>query len=662
MALLLLFLQLNFIILISASNDIHPYQRFIVCKRLYTCGSLRGIGYPFWGGERPSFCGRKGFQLDCIDGHYTKIITFGDANDKRVFRVLDIIKGTNKMRLSPDGLWENACPVSFKNVTLAQSGDVSKNVIYVALSSSVSEINVYYGCSQWVARKHSQRSFTCLGKGGVRTEAFYADIASSSGIAECKVWINVPIEKSALLRLWRLDLTLPEALRKGFEVLYYRDMTLCSLCEASGGSCGSMDDVDSFQCYCSNGSSNLSCEGKRKSRIKLIIIGIKPNRTSNAGCSFAAVMAILLSGIVTLYIKWDYRLPQTNKIWRFNKCDKDLEILLKDYKSFAPRRFIYAEIKKMTDSFRHELGRGGFGIVYKGKLPEDDIQVAVKILKESKANGEDFINEVKSIGKTSHVNIVKLLGFCLDGSKQALVYEFMPNGSLEKFIDSDNSENLQIGWEKLYQISIGIARGLEYLHRGCNTRILHFDIKPHNILLDEDFCPKISDFGLAKQCNKKQSFISMVDPRGTIGYIAPEIVSRLIGGVSHKSDVYSYGIMVLEIVGGKKENVGAENSSEIYFPHCVYKQLEQDHLGLKDVMTDEEEVMVRKMMTVGLWCIQTNPSQRPSMGKVLQMLEGPIESLENPPKLHRKMYVPKNPANSSSESVLLSSFGINDTL
>ncbi|XWS34988.1 hypothetical protein CRYUN_Cryun21dG0085400 [Craigia yunnanensis] len=149
------------------------------------------------------------------------------------------------------------------------------------------------------------------------------------------------------------------------------------------------------------------------------------------------------------------------------------------------------------------------------------------------------MNEVASISRTSHVNIVTLLGFSFEGHRRALIYEFVPNGSLEKFIFQEKADR-PLKWETLYQIAVGIARGLEYLHRGCNTRILHFDIKPHNILLDDKFCPKISDFGLAKLCPKKESAISMTGARGTFGYIAPKVYSRNFGRVSHKSDLVDY--------------------------------------------------------------------------------------------------------------------------
>ena len=173
------------------------------------------------------------------------------------------------------------------------------------------------------------------------------------------------------------------------------------------------------------------------------------------------------------------------------------------------------------------------------------------------------------------------------------------------------------------------------MYRGCNTRILHPDIKPHNILLDADLCPKIADFGLAKLYSRNESIVSMLEARGTIGYIAREVFNRSFGGVSHKSDVYSYGMLILEMIGGRKNvdaGVGSGHTSEIYFPYLIYNRLKKDEYLIDGITTTEENDYARKMTIVGLWCIQPDPKQRPSINEVIEMLEGSMEVLEVPPK------------------------------
>ncbi|KAH1086123.1 hypothetical protein GYH30_017888 [Glycine max] len=350
----------------------------------------------------------------------------------------------------------------------------------------------------------------------------------------------------------------------------------------------------------------------------------------------SGVASAVVGGFMICIIVYCFRYRSLTGLFKFcltTKSKLDIEAFLKIH-VVSLQRYKFSEVKKMTNSFKVKLGQGGFGAVYQGKL-HTGCPVAVKLLNASKGNGEDFINEVSSISKTSHINIVTLLGFCLKGRKKALIYEFMANGSLDKFIYNRGPETIaSLRWQNLYQISIGIARGLEYLHRGCNTRILHFDIKPHNILLDENFCPKISDFGLAKLCPRKDSIISMSDTRGTLGYVAPEMCNRHFGGVSHKSDVYSYGMLLLEMVGGRKNiNAEASHTSEIYFPHLVYGRLELDNdVRPDELMTAEENEIAKRMTIVGLWCIQTFPNDRPTMSRVVDMLEGNMDSLEMPPK------------------------------
>ncbi|KAI9074613.1 hypothetical protein K1719_043454 [Acacia pycnantha] len=198
------------------------------------------------------------------------------------------------------------------------------------------------------------------------------------------------------------------------------------------------------------------------------------------------------------------------------------------------------------------------------------------------------------MGKIHHVNIIRLIGFCAYGFQRVLVYEYFPNGSLQNFINSpDNKQNF-VGWKKLHEIALGIAKGIEYLHQGCEQCILHFDIKPQNVLLDDDFTPKISNFGLAKLCSKDQSIVSITNARGTFGYIASEVFSHNFG----REDIRIH------------------------------------------IEKEGDATIARKLGIVGLWCIQWHAVDRPSIQVVVQMLEGEGDKLPIPP----------NPFNSNGPS------------
>ncbi|KAM3682009.1 hypothetical protein ACJW31_12G040300 [Castanea mollissima] len=308
-----------------------------------------------------------------------------------------------------------------------------------------------------------------------------------------------------------------------------------------------------------------------------------------------------------------------------------IEEFLQSQINLMPIRYSYSEIRKMSKGFKDKLGEGGYGCVYRGKLESGPL-VAIKMLGNSKGNGQEFINEVATIGRIHHVNVVQLIGFCAEGPKRALIYEFMPNGSLEKYIFSQE-ECIPLSIEKIFEISLGVARGIEYLHRGCDVQILHFDIKPHNILLDENFIPKVSDFGLAKLYPANDSIVYLTAARGTLGYIAPELFYKNIGGVSYKADVYSFGMLLLEMASRRKNvNAFVDHSSQIYFPTWAYGQFsEGNDIEIEDA-TEEEKKIVKKMIIVALWCIQMKPSDRPSMNKVVEMLEGEVECLQIPSK------------------------------
>lgn len=227
----------------------------------------------------------------------------------------------------------------------------------------------------------------------------------------------------------------------------------------------------------------------------------------HAGYVLAARTAL---GFVRLFSFLIYKMRR-----KYLRKNERIEIFLDKYRNQMPTRYSYGAIRKMTRGFKEKLGQGGFGSVFKGILPGGR-PVAIKILGNTKGNGEEFINEVATIGRIHHVNVVQLIGFCSEGSKRALVYDYMPNGSLDKYIYSKEGQSSPpaLGMDKMYDIAMGAARGIEYLHRGCEMQILHFDIKPHNILLDADFVPKISDFGLAKLYPAGRSAVSVSAVKG----------------------------------------------------------------------------------------------------------------------------------------------------
>ncbi|KAL8126728.1 hypothetical protein AgCh_013851 [Apium graveolens] len=281
-------------------------------------------------------------------------------------------------------------------------------------------------------------------------------------------------------------------------------------------------------------------------------------------------------------------------------------------------------------SLAHQLGQGGFGPVYKGKFAGGK-EIAVKRLSSNSGQGlMEFKNEVLLIAKLQHRNLVRLLGYCMKKDEKILLYEYMPNRSVDAFI-FDEKLSMLLNWRTRFDIILGVARGLLYLHQDSRLRIIHRDMKASNILLDEEMCPKISDFGLARIVGGAETESNTNRIMGTYGYMAPEYA--LEGLFSVKSDAFSFGVVVLEIISGKK-NTGFYGS-----------QLAMNLLGYAWTLWKEEKPMalldetlvgscsdneVLKCIMVGLLCVQEDPNDRPSMSKVVYMLSSETETIPNP--------------------------------
>ncbi|KAL6595444.1 hypothetical protein ACP70R_047784 [Stipagrostis hirtigluma subsp. patula] len=298
--------------------------------------------------------------------------------------------------------------------------------------------------------------------------------------------------------------------------------------------------------------------------------------------------------------------------------------------------FRYADLQHATNNFSEKIGGGGFGSVFKGALP-NSTTVAVKRLDTARQGEKQFRAEVSSIGTIQHINLVKLIGFCCEGDKRLLVYEHMPNSSLDAHLFRSNVTVLT--WSVRYQIALGIARGLAYLHESCRDCIIHCDIKPENILLDASFVPKIADFGMAKFLGRDFSR-ALTTMRGTIGYLAPEWISGT--AITSKVDVYSYGMVLLEIISGTRNSAKESSSSgdhADYFPvQVVQKLLDLDVASLVDgkLQGDVDLKEVERACKVACWCIQDNEFDRPTMVEVVQFLEGILEP--NMPPMPRLLH------------------------
>ncbi|XP_039162092.1 probable LRR receptor-like serine/threonine-protein kinase At1g56140 [Eucalyptus grandis] len=290
--------------------------------------------------------------------------------------------------------------------------------------------------------------------------------------------------------------------------------------------------------------------------------------------------------------------------------------------------FNYSELHNATNGFSlaNKLGQGGFGIVYKGILGDGRLVAVKKLSAKSDQGNNQFLAEIATISAVQHRNLVNLYGCCVHGDKRLIVYEFLENSSLDHALFEKTS--LLIDWGTRYDICLGIARGLAYLHEESRVRIVHRDVKASNILLDSSLNPKISDFGLAKLYDDKMTHINTTIA-GTIGYLAPEYAMR--GHLTEKTDVFAFGVVALEIVGGKPNCASEEEASLLDWAWHLYEN--EHHVELVDPRLSEfEEEEVKRVIHVALLCTQMQPSLRPPMSSVLAMLLGRTNVIPVPSK------------------------------
>ncbi|XP_050211985.1 L-type lectin-domain containing receptor kinase IX.1-like [Mercurialis annua] len=378
---------------------------------------------------------------------------------------------------------------------------------------------------------------------------------------------------------------------------------------------------------------NRENEQKQSTKGKMLAIGL--------GVSGAFVGLVCLVVIVTVY-------------WKKSARDEEEAHVLDEYiddefeKGTGPKRFPYHELARATNNFKdeHKLGQGGFGGVYKGFLKSLNINVAVKRVSRGSQQGvKEYAAEVKTISRLRHRNLVQLIGWCHERKELLLVYELLPNGSLDSHLFKESG---LLTWDLRYKIAQGLASGLLYLHEEWEQCVVHRDIKSSNIMLDSNFSAKLGDFGLARLVDHGKGSQTTV-LAGTMGYMAPECATT--GKASRESDVYSFGIVALEIACGRKPIEPNANEDEVYVVKWIWNLYgRRELLQAADPRLGGEfdEQNMERLMIVGLWCAHPDENLRPSIRQAIHVLnnEAPLPIL--PPEMPVPSYFAPAPFNISA--------------
>jgi len=347
-----------------------------------------------------------------------------------------------------------------------------------------------------------------------------------------------------------------------------------------------------------------------------------PTKKSKTGIAIGYTIGIAAALICIIFVLLLWRRRVQKLAAADVEEDEAINIIRSKLKIFS-----YADMKTATGDFaiENKLGEGGYGAVYKGILSDGEMVAVKQLSSESRQGKHEFINEVAVISAVQHRNLVKLHGCCLEADDRLLVYEYLENKSLDKALLGNKKSHIQLDWPTRYNICIGTARGLTYLHEEASTRIIHRDIKAANILLDDSLNPKIADFGLARLYDEEKTHIS-TRVAGTIGYLSPEYAMR--GHLTEKADVFSFGVVALELVSGRSNTDTSLPENKVYLLDWTWHLYEKGRpLELMDPdieSTCSKEEVIR-VIEVALLCTQALPTMRPSMSRVVAMLTGDVE-------------------------------------
>ncbi|XP_044477112.1 LEAF RUST 10 DISEASE-RESISTANCE LOCUS RECEPTOR-LIKE PROTEIN KINASE-like 1.2 isoform X1 [Mangifera indica] len=598
-------------------------ELFEKCNGFYnfSCGSdiVLNISYPFWGKDRPPRCGRAEFELTCEEDHFHPVL----KSSPEKLRVLRINTTDQTVRILRKDL-----PWNFSSCFDRANVSVDFNQFLYSYSSNVRNLSLFYNCSD--VTQLVIHNYICHQQGREDRKGFYTiddkpDIfPNNTGAVTCREVTKVPI----LLDITALHESRPSEnlqwlryiLDLGLEVKYDAKNELCSACRLSGGICGSNEtNHGAFLCLCRDKPQPLICPAKGNS----LDLGRKLGIGFGAAIGGMGLMAFLCYFYIRRYKK---KHAPSSYTTRSVYSDPSTMVDLEKRDNFrGVQLFTYDELQEATDNFdsARELGDGGFGTVYYGKL-QDGRSVAVKRLYESNYKRvEQFMNEVEILARLRHQNLVSLYGCTSRHSRELLlVYDYVPNGTVADHLHGPSAKPGALPWPTRLKIAIETASALTYLHA---SDIIHRDVKTNNILLDNNFRVRVADFGLSRLFPTNVTHVSTA-PQGTPGYVDPEY--HQCYQLTVKSDVFSFGVVLIELISSMPAVDITRHRHEINLSNMAINKIQNKalHELVDPTLGFDSDCKVRKMITavaeLAFQCLQAEKDMRPSMADVLEILKG----------------------------------------
>ncbi|XP_041003274.1 LEAF RUST 10 DISEASE-RESISTANCE LOCUS RECEPTOR-LIKE PROTEIN KINASE-like 1.3 isoform X3 [Juglans microcarpa x Juglans regia] len=628
-AFLLLFF-IKFLVFVEVPVSLCANNWYSSCSNRFNCGKITNVGYPFRGDGRPDACGHPDLKLNCA-----KDITTIEIKNL-TYRVLAVNESTKILKIVREDYWGGICSPRLENTSLDPD--------LFDYGPGYSDITLSYGCLLPVLS-------TCAINGFNNTGVIVQIGAQGPGLCTASVVFPVGIPTSSIYSALENLVLIEATIKEGFDVKWKEDTAACSACTESKGVCG-YDVISKTRttCYCPDQSSGLMCssspagspqvpstetENKSKSSDTSLVVGL--------GVGGAGIVGLLLGFWIFSIMRRRKRLANESKSKdlstppstkgvpassiNFSQSTPSYPFLKSDLEKgstyFGAHIFSCEELEEATDNFDSSrvLGDGGFGKVYYGKLRDGRV-VAVKRLYENNFKRvEQFKTEVAILTRLRHQNLVTLYG-CTSKSSQELllVYEYIPNGTVADHLNGSRSNSSLLTWPIRLSIAIESAGALAYLHA---SDVIHRDVKTNNILLDENFCVKVADFGLSRLFPTDVTHISTA-PQGTPGYVDPEYYQCY--QLTDKSDVYSFGVVLIELISSlpavdtnrQRHNINLANMAISKIQDHALHELVDPFLGF------EKDYTIRRMTTsvagLAFRCLQQDRDMRPSMDEVLEDL------------------------------------------